>query len=100
MYLIGNDLDLTDSVTVEGFSLWTEEGTYVVNKINNIYGHGDDVYGLNNGLGVVPSGVTTVAALPTFTSTHTITTSPTGWVEPAFPTWAVTSTGYGSMFSS
>lgn len=96
LYLIGNDLNLTDSITVEDFSLWTESGTYVVNKVNNIYGHGDNVYGSNNGLGVVPTGVT---ALPTFTSAYTITASPTGWVEPAYPTWAITSTGYGSMES-
>lgn len=100
LYLIGNDLNIADSITVKDFSLWTEEGAYVVNKINNIYGHGDDVYGLNNGLGIVPSGATAASALPTFTSTYTITASPTGWVEPAFPTWAVASTGYGSMFFS
>lgn len=93
LYLIGNDLFLTDSITIKDFSLWTEEGNYVVNKINNIYGYGDDVYGLNDGLGVPPGGT----ALPTFTSSYTITASPTGWKEPAFPTWAVASTGYGSM---
>jgi rhamnogalacturonan hydrolase len=97
LYLIGNDLVLTDSVIIEDFSLWTEEGTYVVNKINNIYGHGDDVYGSNDGLGLVPNGTSNVTALPTFTSTFTITASPTGWVEPSFPTWAIASTGYGSM---
>lgn len=98
LYLIGNDLFLTDSVTIEDFSLWTEEGSYIVNKINNIYGYGDDVYGPNDGLGVPPSGTTDVT-LSTFTSSYTISASPTGWVEPAFPTWAVASTGYGSMLN-
>ncbi|KIM93395.1 glycoside hydrolase family 28 protein [Oidiodendron maius Zn] len=95
LYLIGNDLFLTDSVTIEDFSLWTEEGSYIVNKINNIYGYGDDVYGPNDGLGIPPSGTTDVT-LSTFTSSYTISASPTGWVEPAFPTWAAASTGYGT----
>jgi hypothetical protein len=94
LYLIGNDLFLTDTVTVEDFSLWTETGDYVVNHVNNIYGKGDDVYGPNDGLGLVPIGAT---ALPIFTSSYTITATPTGWAEPAFPTWAVANTGYGSM---
>lgn len=89
---IGNDLFVADSVTIEGFSLWTEEGSQVINKINNVYGHGDAVYGPNNGLGVADGH----SPLPTFTHAVTVTASPTGWVEPVFPTWAVASTGYGS----
>lgn len=98
LYLIGNDLLLAQNVTIEDISLWTESGTYVVNKISNIYGYGDDVYGPNDGLGILPAGTTDANTLPTFTSAYTITASPTGWVAPAFPTWAVASTGYGSMF--
>jgi rhamnogalacturonan hydrolase len=93
LYLIGNDLFTTQNVTVEGFSVWTESGTAVVNKISNIYGTGDGVYGVNNGLGVV-----TVGATPTFTSTITVSASPTGWVVPNYPAWAVPTTGYGSMY--
>lgn len=89
---IGNDLFLTDSITIEDFSLWTEEGTQVVNKINNAYGHGDNVYSPNNGLGVSNGQ----SPLPTFTHAVTVTTSPPGWVSPTFPAWAVASTGYGS----
>ncbi|KAJ0301564.1 hypothetical protein Brms1b_012367 [Colletotrichum noveboracense] len=42
LYLIANDLTYATNVTVEGFSLWTESGTYVVNKISNIFGNGDN----------------------------------------------------------
>jgi hypothetical protein len=93
---IGNDLFLIDSVTIEGFSLWTEEGTQVINKINNAYGHGDNVYGTNDGLGVANGQ----NPLPTFTHAVTVTASPTGWVSPTFPSWALASTGYGSTFGS
>ncbi|KKY20690.1 putative endo-rhamnogalacturonase f [Phaeomoniella chlamydospora] len=94
LYLIGNDLKITQNVTIKDFSLWTENGDFVVNHVNNIYGTGDDVYGPNDGLGTLPS--TSVSSLPTFTSTITVTTSPSGWVEPTLPTWAVASTGYGT----
>jgi rhamnogalacturonan hydrolase len=92
---IGNDLFLIDSVTIEGFSLWTETGTQVINKINNAYGHGDAVYGANNGLGIADGHT----PLPTFTHAVTVTASPTGWVAPTFPPWALPSTGYGSALS-
>ena len=96
LYLIGNDLFLAQNVTVDGFSLWTETGTTVVNKINNFYGKGVGVYtyGANNGLGITK----TAGATPTFTSTITVTASPTGWVAPTYPAWAVPTTGYGSMY--
>ncbi|KAJ0357633.1 hypothetical protein COL154_009939 [Colletotrichum chrysophilum] len=45
LYLIANDLTYATNVTVEGFSLWTESGTYVVNKISNIFGNSDNSYG-------------------------------------------------------
>ncbi|KAK5131749.1 hypothetical protein LTR08_000580 [Meristemomyces frigidus] len=92
LYLIGNDLLITDSVTIKDFSLWTETGDYIVNHINNVYGQGDDVYGDNDGLGVTTTGI----ALSTFTRSVTVTASPTGWVEPSLPTWAIASTGYGT----
>ncbi|KAJ0383878.1 hypothetical protein COL922a_009538 [Colletotrichum nupharicola] len=50
LYLIANDLTYATNVTVEGFSLWTESGTYVVNKISNIFGNGDNSYGAADGI--------------------------------------------------
>ncbi|KAL4779967.1 endo-rhamnogalacturonase F [Aspergillus varians] len=92
LYLIANDLTYATNVTVEDFTVWTESGTEVVNKISNIFGTGDDSYGPNDGLVSLGPGET---AQP-YTSTYTITASPTGWVAPTSPSWAVPSTGYGT----
>ncbi|KAH6891513.1 glycoside hydrolase family 28 protein [Thelonectria olida] len=92
LYLIGNDLTYARNVTVEGFSIWTETNTYVVNKINNIFGTGDASYGPANGIKKLAPG----ESPSPYTSTYTITASPTSWVAPASPTWAVASTGYGT----
>lgn len=94
LYLIANDLTYATNVTIEEFSVWTESGSIVVNKIDNVFGIGDDSYGPNNGLSSLSPGETP----HTYTSTYTITASPTDWVAPTFPTWAAPSTGYGSMF--
>ncbi|KAK9575064.1 hypothetical protein V6Z90_010061 [Aspergillus fumigatus] len=92
LYLIANDLTYATNVTVEDFTVWTESGSSIVNKISNVFGHGDDSYGPNNGL--VSLGA---AEQPhTYTSTNIITASPTGWVPPKSPTWAAPSTGYGT----
>ncbi|RHZ44416.1 putative rhamnogalacturonase [Aspergillus thermomutatus] len=92
LYLIANDLTYATNVTVKDFTVWTESGSSVVNKINNVFGEGDDSYGPNNGL--VSLGA---AEQPhTYTSTYTITASPTGWVAPGLPAWAAPSTGYGT----
>ncbi|KXH62702.1 murein transglycosylase, partial [Colletotrichum salicis] len=45
LYLTANDLTYATNVTVENFSLWTESGNSVVNKISNIFGTGDNSYG-------------------------------------------------------
>ena len=74
------------------FSLWTESGTDVVNKINNIFATPGNLNDASDGIKTLAIGATPVA----YTSSITITASPTGWVEPASPTWAVASTGYGS----
>jgi rhamnogalacturonan hydrolase len=80
------------NVTIEDFSLWTESGTYVVNKISNIFGNGDDVYGLNDGLEKLSAG-----EIPKpYTTAITLSKTPTGWTIPSFPTWALNNTGYGS----
>lgn len=94
LYLIANDLTYATNVTIEEFSVWTESGDIVVNKINNVFGIGDDSYGPNDGISSLSPGETP----HTYTSTYTITASPTNWVAPTFPTWAAPSTGYGSMF--
>ncbi|KAM0209972.1 hypothetical protein ACHAPA_008211 [Fusarium lateritium] len=92
LFLVANDLSFATNVTVEDFSLWTESGTSVVNKISNIYGHGDNSYGSADGIKSLTSGQS-----PTpYTSTYTITAKPTGWTAPSLPTWAAASTGYGT----
>ncbi|WYZ46573.1 hypothetical protein EsH8_IX_000798 [Colletotrichum jinshuiense] len=92
LYLIANDLTYAKNVIVEDFSLWTESGTYVVNKISNIFGTGDNSYGTGNGIqSLAPKGSPTP-----YTSTYTVTASPTSWTAPPSPTWAVPNTGYGT----
>lgn len=88
--------NLTDAIdiTIEDFSVWTEVGNYVVNQISNFFGTGDNVYGPNNGISSLPPGATPTS----YTTNITITASPTGWVKPGVPTWAVGSTGYGSAY--
>ncbi|KAJ4168771.1 hypothetical protein NW754_010699 [Fusarium falciforme] len=77
---------------VEDFSIWTESGTSVVNKISNVYGHSDDSYGEADRIKSLASGQS-----PTpYTSTYTVTATPSGWTAPSFPTWAAASTGYGT----
>jgi hypothetical protein len=95
LYLIANDLTFATNVTVEDFTVWTEAGTSVVNKISNIFGIGDNSYGSSNGIKSLGAG----EAPSPYTSTYTITASPTNWQAPTTPTWAVPSTGYGSKFS-
>ncbi|GLA59301.1 hypothetical protein AtubIFM55763_004615 [Aspergillus tubingensis] len=92
LYLFASDLTFATNVTVEEFSVWTETGTTVVNKISNIFGTGDDSYGENDGIETLQSGESPY----TYTSTYTITASPTNWQAPSTPTWALPSTGYGT----
>lgn len=96
LYLIANDLTFAVNVTVEDFSVWTESNDYVVNKINNVFGKGDDSYGTNNGIETLAPGETPT----TYTRTLTITASPTNWDIPPSPTWAIPNTGYGSKWDS
>ncbi|KAI8170956.1 Rhamnogalacturonase A [Colletotrichum sp. SAR 10_70] len=92
LYLIANDLTYATNVTVEGFSLWTESGTYVLNKISNIFGNSDNSYGVGDDI----KSLTSKQSPTAYTSTHTISTTPTGWAIPPSPTWAAASTGYGT----
>ncbi|KAL7650277.1 hypothetical protein ACMYSQ_012077 [Aspergillus niger] len=92
LYLFASDLTFATNVTVTEFSVWTETGTTVVNKISNIFGTGDDSYGENDGIESLQSGESPY----TYTSTYTITASPTNWQAPSTPTWALPSTGYGT----
>ncbi|KAJ5917236.1 CAZyme family GH28 [Penicillium verhagenii] len=92
LYFFANDLTFATNVTVEDFSVWTETGTTVVNKISNIFGTGDDSYGTNDGIESLSDG----ESPSSYTSTYTITASPTNWVAPTTPTWALPSTGYGT----
>jgi hypothetical protein len=94
LYLIANDLTYATNVTVEDISVWTESGDEVVNRISNVFGMGDDSYGVKDGLKALGEG----EVPKTYTSSYTITASPTGWVAPASPTWAAPSSGYGSKF--
>ncbi|KAJ5740298.1 endo-rhamnogalacturonase F [Penicillium malachiteum] len=92
LYLIANDLTFATNITLEDFSVWTESGTYVVNKINNVFGTGDDSYGTNDGIVSLAAGESPYA----YTSTYTVTASPTNWQAPTSPSWALPSTGYGT----
>ncbi|KAI3577507.1 pectin lyase fold/virulence factor [Fusarium oxysporum f. sp. albedinis] len=92
LFLVANDLSFATNVTVEDFSIWTESGSSVVNKISNIFGHGDNSYGQANGIKSLSSGQAPTA----YTSTYTVTATPTSWAAPSFPTWAAASTGYGT----
>ncbi|CAG8943651.1 unnamed protein product [Penicillium salamii] len=92
LYLIANDLTFATNVTVEDFTVWTETGTTVLNKISNIFGTGDNSYGSNDGIKSLAKG----ESPSPYTSTYTITASPTNWQAPSTPTWAVPSTGYGT----
>ena len=92
--MIANDLTFAINVTVEDFALWTDTGSVIVNKINNVFGIGDNSYGLNNGIHTL-SGTQSPY---TYTSTYTVTATPTSWQAPSTPTWAAPSTGYGSKF--
>lgn len=94
LYLIANDLTFATNVTVEDFTVWTETGTTVLNKISNIFGTGDNSYGSNDGIKSLDKG----ESPSPYTSTYTITASPTNWQAPSTPTWAVPSTGYGSKY--
>lgn len=92
LYLVANDLCFALNVTLQDIELWTESGSSVVNKIQNIYGKDDDVYGANDRLKTVPAAGTPTA----YSSAYTITQAPSGWTIPAYPVWAVPTTGYGS----
>lgn len=92
--LIGNDLTFVTNVSIEDFTVWTEAGDQIVNKINNIFGSGDDSYGANDGI------KTPTESLYTYTSTYTVTATPSDWYAPSTPTWAAPSTGYGSKFTT
>jgi hypothetical protein len=95
LYLIANDLTFALNVTVEDFTIWTESGTQIVNKINNVFGIGDDSYGANNGI----KSLSGTESPSTYTSSYTVTATPTNWEAPTTPSWAAPSTGYGSKFS-
>ncbi|KAJ5912397.1 CAZyme family GH28 [Penicillium tannophilum] len=92
LYLFANDLTFATNVTVEDFTVWTESGSSVVNKISNIFGTGDDSYGSSDGIRSLSQG----ESPSSYTSTYTITASPTNWQAPTTPTWALPSTGYGT----
>ena len=63
-----------------------------MNRINNVFGKGDNIYSPGDGIKSLPAnGVPT-----TYSSTITVTQAPTGWNEPSYPAWAVPTTGYGS----
>lgn len=95
LHFAANDLTFATNVTVEDFSVWTESGASIVNKISNVFGTGDDSYGPNDGIVSLAPNESPHA----YTSTYSITASPTNWQAPTIPAWAAPSTGYGSTFS-
>ncbi|KAJ5673551.1 CAZyme family GH28 [Penicillium longicatenatum] len=92
LYLFANDLTFATNVTVEDFTVWTESGSSIVNKISNIFGSADDSYGSNDGIKSLSQG----ESPSSYTSTYTITASPTDWQAPTTPAWALPNTGYGT----
>jgi hypothetical protein len=70
------------NITVEEVSIWIESDTDVINKINNVYSNGDDVYGFNDGLKTLESGATPTTYT---TGMPTVTAVPAGWTDPPFP---------------
>ncbi|TGO44810.1 hypothetical protein BCON_0459g00040 [Botryotinia convoluta] len=94
LYLLASDYIPATNVTIKDVTVWTESGSTSVNHISNIFGQGDNVYGTNDGLVSLGAGENPKAK--TYTSTYTITSAPTGWATPAWPSWAVPTTGYGT----
>ncbi|BDD59036.1 hypothetical protein MAP00_004272 [Monascus purpureus] len=90
LHFAANDLTFATNITVEDFSVWTESGTSTVNKISNVFGTGDDSYGPNDGIVSLAPNESPHA----YTSTYSITASPTNWQVPTIPAWAAPSTGY------
>ncbi|ESZ98095.1 endo-rhamnogalacturonase F [Sclerotinia borealis F-4128] len=97
LYMLASDYAPATDVTVKNVSVWTESGEEVRNHISNVFGEGDDVYGVNNGLRVVSEGGD--VRTETFTSTVTVTRGPVEWASPTWPSWAVPTTGYRSNSS-
>ncbi|KAM0319825.1 hypothetical protein ACHAO8_000867 [Botrytis cinerea] len=94
LYLLASDYIPATNVTIKDVTVWTESGSTSVNHISNIFGQGDDVYGTNDGL--VSLGAGEDPKTKTYTSTYTVTSAPTGWATPTWPSWAVSTTGYGT----
>ncbi|TGO80387.1 hypothetical protein BELL_0008g00230 [Botrytis elliptica] len=94
LYLLASDYIPATNVTIKDVTVWTESGSTSVNHISNIFGQGDNVYGTNDGL--VSLGAGENPKTKTYTSTYTITSAPTGWATPTWPSWAVPTTGYGT----
>ncbi|THV50658.1 hypothetical protein BGAL_0141g00070 [Botrytis galanthina] len=94
LYLLASDYIPATNVTIKDVTVWTESGSTSVNHISNIFGQGDNIYGTNDGL--VSLGAGENPKIKTYTSTYTITSAPTGWATPTWPSWAVPTTGYGT----
>ncbi|QSZ37639.1 hypothetical protein DSL72_008738 [Monilinia vaccinii-corymbosi] len=94
LYLIASNFAPATDITIKDVTVWTESGSSVVNKISNIFGTGDDVYGPNNGIVTLGEGES--AKSKRYTNTYTITDKPAGWEMPNWPAWAAPVTGYGT----
>ncbi|PQE29519.1 murein transglycosylase protein [Rutstroemia sp. NJR-2017a WRK4] len=93
LYLFASDLTPAVDITIDGFSVWTEAGSRVINKISNIFGTADSVYGPNDGIKTLAAGATPT----TYTSSYTITTPPVaGWTVPPDPSWIAPSSAWGT----
>ncbi|RPA95795.1 pectin lyase-like protein [Choiromyces venosus 120613-1] len=80
----GSNVVPLTGITMEDFSMWTENRDVVVLQCNNVYGSGYCARELASG------------ATPTsFSSTVTISSIMEGFVSPTSPAWGVGTTGYG-----
>lgn len=77
----GSDIVPLTDITLTDINMWTLKGKEIVDQCKNVYGSGSCVR--------ANDGQTT-----TYTTSQTVTATPTGYTSPASPTWAVE--GYGT----
>lgn len=77
----GSDIVPLTDITLEDINMWTLNGNKIVNQCKDVYGSGSCVRSETQGT-------------PTYTTSQTVTATPTGYATPTKPSWAVE--GYGT----